>query len=196
MVTPEVMQSNPAETATGGPHPSFGVGIETPNSSAVSNGILNVAADPGHTFAYIKNEKGQIIAILSFGPGQPIGASNKNQFKSGTLPGNAHWPIFGNISTWEIPITKEQMKMGIKLIADFKENPPNYTPSLQCTTATLSIASKIGVNLPSGIGPVVAKAYGISLFSENVPNPYQLAKDMAKTFGDPIVVSARSFPPP
>jgi hypothetical protein len=79
--------------------PRFGIGVEAPADSAVTNGVLNVAKDTGHTFAYIKDANGNVVAMLSFGPGQPIGASNKGEFKSGDLPGNAHWPLSGNANT-------------------------------------------------------------------------------------------------
>jgi hypothetical protein len=176
--------------------PRFGVGIETPDSSAVTNGVLNVAKDPGHTFGYIKDAAGNIVGILSFGPGEPIGATNKGEFKSGDLPGNSHWNLSGNVSTWETPITNGQMAAGMSYIAGFKANTPNYTPGLQCTTATLGLASAMSVNLPSGVGPVIARSYGITAFSSNVANPYQLGRDMTRAFGPPLVVPSGIFPRP
>jgi len=48
---------------------------------------------------------------------------------------------------------------GVIDIDAFKANPPNYTPTFQCTSAAVSMAAKIGVSLPSGVGPTKARKY-------------------------------------
>ena len=180
--------------------PKFGIGIEAPDASAVSkDGVLNVAKDTGHTFAYIKDENGKIVGMISFGPGQPIDpgpGGNKDVFKSGNLPGNAHWPLSGNVNTWETSITAAQMKTGLAAMADFKANTPNYTPGFQCTSAALSVASKMGLSLPSGVSQVIARAWGVTVFNQNVANPYGLGRDMTSRYGSPMVVPSSSFPIP
>jgi hypothetical protein len=79
----------------------------------------------------------------------------------------------------------------MKAIADFKAHVPNYTITFQCATAALSIAQKVGLTLPSGIGPVTAPGH-----NQNVANPYHLSQQMTKRFGPPQVVGASAFTPP
>jgi hypothetical protein len=193
-VSSEAEEQHPQQTPEG--TPKLGIGIEVPDQSAVNGDVLNVAKDPGHTFVYVKDASGNIISMLSFGPGEPIGMSNKNIFKDGNLPGNAQWPLSGSASTWEIPITSKQMTTATKGIADFKASNSNYTPSMQCTSAALSIASKAGVNLPSGVGPVIARAYGVTAYSGSVANPYHLNRQMTAARGAPSVVNTSRFPAP
>jgi hypothetical protein len=82
------------------PSPKIGIGIEVPGPDAVQHGVLNLAKDTGHTIAYLKDAQGTIASLLSFGPGDDgITAANANQFLSGRLPGYAHWPITGTLST-------------------------------------------------------------------------------------------------
>jgi hypothetical protein len=81
-------------------------------------------------------------------------------------------------------------------IAAFKGHVPNYTPNVQCTSVALSIAAKAGVNLPNGVGPVTAKAYGLTFYNSNVANPYHLNKQMITAHGAPTVVNANGFPTP
>jgi hypothetical protein len=171
----------------------LGVGIEVQVPSAFQNNVLNVYEDPGHAFVYIR-ESGRITAILSFGPGERIGAGNKRIFQNGNLRGNAHWPLSGMANTWEFPISSQQMNDAKQAMADFRAHVPNYTPHEQCTTAALSIAARAGVSLPSGVGPVIA--INPRLFSDNLANPYHLNQQMTQRYGAPTVVDTNSFPPP
>jgi RHS repeat-associated protein len=193
-------QEGPSQKQQKDPPPAtakFGIGIEVPDQSAVNNNVLDVSADPGHAFAYIKNASGTIVSILSFGPGEQIGASNKNDFKAGKLSGDAHWQLSGNVSTWEFNITAPQMTAGLQAMTNTKTHVPNYTPSVQCTSVALSIGAKAGVNLPNGIGPVTAKAYGImTIYNGNAANPYHLNKQMIAAHGAPTVVNSNIFPTP
>ncbi len=174
----------------------LGIGIEPPAQSAVNNNVVNVAADPGHTFVYVRNASGTIISILSFGPGESIGAMNKGAFQNGDLPGNIHWPLTGNANTWEISISSSQMKTAVDAISTFKAHPPNYSPTSQCTSAALSVASKTKVSLPNGIGPVVAREYGRTWYSGNIANPYHLNQQMTSAHGAPTVVNTSHFAAP
>jgi RHS repeat-associated protein len=173
----------------------LGIGIEPPDPSAIKDGVLNVAVDPGHTFVYLK-QLGSVTSILSYGPGEPIGTSNKSQFLKGTLKGNAHWPLSGSANTWKFPITAAQMNTAKQAITVFKSNVPNYTPQFQCAAGALSIAAKADVSLPSGVGPVIAREYGITFWSGNVANPYHLNQQMTAAHGAPVVVNTNSFPTP
>ena len=159
-------------------------------NSAVHNNVLDVTQDPGHAFVYLRDSSGKIVSILSFGPGAWI-AANLPSFQNGTLPGNANWPIKGSVSTWESSISPEQFAAGVKAIADFKKNVPNYTITFQCTTASLSIAQRIGLTLPNGMGPVTALGH-----NQSVANPYHLSQQMMKQFGPPQMVGASEFAPP
>jgi RHS repeat-associated protein len=172
---------------------TIGIGIEVPADSAVSNNTLNAAADPGHTFVYFRDASGTITALLSFGPGEPIGATNKQRFTNGDIPGNANWPLGGNANTWEFRISSAQMNAGVQAIAQFRQNVPNYTPTRQCTSAAVTIAKRAGVNLPTGVGPVIARAYGRTLYRANTPNPYHLNRQMTARYGAPTVVNTSVF---
>lgn len=87
----------------------LGIGVEVPANSAVQNNVLDVTADPGHAFAYLKDSSGNITSTLSFGPGGWI-AANLTAFQNGNLPGNANWPIKGSVSTWESTITSDSSR--------------------------------------------------------------------------------------
>ena len=169
--------------------PKLGIGIEAPNKKAVSKDGLNVAVDTGHTFVYIKDAKGNIVSIHSFGPAKPIG-SNKTDFKEGKVGGNPKWPLQGLVNTWEFDITSEQFDAGVKAESDFKKNPPNYTSTCQCTSTSVTAAAAAGVNLPDGIGHVKAQSYGYSAFSGNLANPYHLNQQMEAAYGAPTVVNS------
>jgi len=179
------------------PSPKIGIGIEVPGPDAVQHGVLNLAKDTGHTIAYLKDAQGTIASLLSFGPGDDgITAANANQFLSGRLPGYAHWPITGTLSTWESDITSNQLTQGEQAIANFKAHPPNYTMAFNCTSAALSIAAGIGISLPNGVGPVVYRTYHVTLHNDRVANPYTLSVQMAAQFGNPDHAAAASFPRP
>jgi len=152
---------------------------------------------PDTPIAYLKDAQGTIASLLSFGPGDDgITAANANQFLSGRLPGYAHWPITGTLSTWESDITSNQLTQGEQAIANFKAHPPNYTMAFNCTSAALSIAAGIGISLPNGVGPVVYRPYHVTLHNDRVANPYTLSVQMAAQFGNPDHAAAASFPRP
>jgi RHS repeat-associated protein len=174
---------------------TLGIGIEVPVGSAVKDGVLNVATDPGHVFVFLKDSTGKVVAMLSFGPDAPP-ADNKTPFKNGDLPGNVHWKLEGEVSVWQSNISSKQLTAGMQLIADFKVDKPHYTIELQCTTASLSIAKKVGLTLPNGVGPIIARRGPIQIYSGNVANPYQLSQQMRAQFGTPETVRASSFPVP
>jgi len=176
--------------------PKLGIGIEVPAQAAVENNVLDVSVDSGHTFAYVRNASGEVVSILSFGPGEPIGTSNKGEFQAGNLSGNAHWPLQGNATTWEFSITATQMTAALRAMDAVRENVPNYTPTRQCTSAALSIATAAGVNLPRGIGPVRATALGVTVWSGRAANPYHLNQQMHARYGPPRVVNTSIFPTP
>jgi RHS repeat-associated protein len=178
----------------------LGIGIEEPKPSAVTNGVLNVADDPGHTFVYLMRANGKFDSMLSFGPGAQI-TWNKDLFRSGMLPGNVHWPLKGLASTWESYITSDQLNSGSQAIANFKAQRPRYTPTFNCTFAALSIAKGIGLTLPDGVGPVEAiddlgtrHDLGDNQFTRRIANPYQLTVEMKQQFGPPSVVNTGIFP--
>ena len=171
--------------------PVLGIGIEVPAASAVQGNVLDVAADPGHTFVYVADSSG--LTMLSFGPGQPIGVMNKTQFQSGNLPGNPSWPLSGNANVWTFPLTSEQLAAAKAAIDAFVAKVPNYTPTTQCTSAALSIAKATGLALPNGLGPVKAESYGVSVWSGNVANPFALNQQLTTAFGPPTVVNTSQF---
>lgn len=158
---------------------------------------LNLVLDAGHTFVYLRDANDNITSQseLSFGPGASI-PDNFNQFMNGNLPGNAHWPLKGAISTWESNISQNQYQLGVSNIAQFKADVPNYTPQFNCTTAALSIATKVGVNLPNGIGPAFGFLPFTGSWSGNVPNPWNLNQEMTSAYGPAQIRTASDFPTP
>jgi len=179
----------------GGLTAKLGIGIEVPSPSAVRNNVLNVAVDAGHVFVYLKDSSGKVVSILSFGPSKNV-AFNQQLFKSGGLPGNAHWKLTGSANTWESTITLPQLTAGEDAITDFKAHVPNYTVDMQCTTAALSIAQKVGLTLPDGVGPVIAREMGTTYFSGQMANPYHLNQQMTQMYKSPQVVNTSTFPAP
>jgi len=184
----------------------FGIGIEVPSSSAVSNGVLNASpiggGDPGHTFEYVRDPSGAIVSLMSFGPaGRIRTAEDFTAFQNGQTPGTAKHPLSGNISTWETSISPSQAKLAIQINSWLKSNPPNYTKNAQCTGIALMVGRLIGVNLPSGIGPVVIRVpdtrfLGLTnktIWSGNVPNPYHLSRQMTQLYGPPQIRNSGDF---
>jgi hypothetical protein len=180
----------------------FGIGIEVPSASAVQDGVLNVnpagGGDPGHTFEYIRDPDGKIVSLMSFGPeGRIRTAADLIAFQKGEIAGKANYPISGSINTWETNISDAQAKLAININASLRSSPPNYTPDIQCTGLALKVAKQIGVNLPSGIGPVVLKDGGMifntTLWSGCVTNPYHLNQQMIQAYGPPQVRNASDF---
>lgn len=173
----------------------FGLGIETPKSSAVANGVLNPNDDPGHTFAYLMNNNGQVTNLLSVGPASRIGARNKNSFLNGTLGAVSNWGISGQISTYQWNMTPQQYAQCMHAFNQMKQNPGNYSPSNQCTSAAVSLAKKCGINVPSGVSPVNVPAIFpiFNGYSNNLPNPYGLQQQLNSTM-TPSVVPASFVP--
>jgi len=177
-------------------HPMLGVGIELPAPKAVHNNVFNPAVDYGHTFLYLKGDYGDILSIFSFGPIDPAPPHELSHFLAGTLPGNGHWHLDPVANTWSFPISEDQLFNGVIDIDAFKANPPNYTPTFQCTSAAVSMAAKIGVSLPSGVGPTKARKYLHTFYNGQVANPYHLNQQMTSEFGPPTVVNTNTFPNP
>jgi RHS repeat-associated protein len=172
----------------------LGIGIEPPKRGAVINGVLHPEIDAGHTFVYLTDITGKIASKLSFGPKGGISPFNNSlsQFYAGTLPGDANWTITGSINTWESNILLPQLTHGEQLIDDFKKHVPNYTSTNQCTSVSLDIASKVGLSLPDGVGPVLG-AGGSETSVGNVANPYTLNRQMTQSYGPPQVRPASYF---
>lgn len=166
----------------------FGIGIELPKANATASGVLDLNVDTGHTFAYAKDATGRVSSIISFGPGTPIGFSNKRQFLKGNLPGNTSWPLHGDVHTFEWYITPEQYMHGEQWRYDYFNNPPNYSPDSQCTSVAVEAGNAYGVPLPDGVSPV--SSYGIK---KDYPNPYGLYEQLKKK-KTPNIIPATSFP--
>jgi RHS repeat-associated protein len=188
-------ESEPPSPQPGKPKPEIGIGIEPPKAEAVRQNVLNVTVDQGHTFVYFKDTLGTVVSLLSFGPDPPIGDwKTTMQFLIGGLHGDAHWQLGGWANTWEFPVTSKQLSDGEQAIDAFKAHAPNYTPEMQCTSAALSIASKIGVVLPDGVGPVVV-SWKWPHVTRYFPNPYALGRQMT-FFDQPRRVDTDDFPNP
>ncbi len=172
---------------------TFGIGIEPPAANAIVNGVLNPAEDPGHTFAYLANDKGEITNVLSVGPSSPVGALNKNSFLNGTLGAVSSWPIAGQVSTYQWDITPQQYAQCQGTFSQVKKNPGNYSPTNQCTSAATSAAKQCGVTVPSGISPVRVPPIPLIFngYSNNLPNPYGLQQQLNKTMTPTIVPASR-----
>ncbi|MCR4308239.1 MAG: RHS domain-containing protein, partial [Candidatus Berkelbacteria bacterium] len=168
---------------------TLGIGIEPPIASAIVNGVLNPAEDPGHTFLYLMNDKDQVTNVLSVGPSSPIGALNKNSFLNGTLGAVSNWSITGQVSAYEWDITSKQYAQCQKTLNQMKKNPGNYSPTNQCTSAAISAAKQCGVNVPSGISPVQVPPIPLIFkgYSNNLPNPYGLQQQLNKSMTPKIV---------
>jgi len=69
--------------------------------------------------------------------------------------------------------------------------------TMNCTSASLSIARGVGLTEPTGVGPVVAYDWdGTELWKGSLPNPYHLSLQMTAFYGAPGIVPISSFPPP
>jgi hypothetical protein len=166
----------------------LGIGIEVPKPEAVKFNRLDPSVDPGHTFVYLKDASNTVVSIMSFGPTGNV-AWYPRLFSSGKMPGTGKYhldPV--NANTWESYISPGQLTAGEQEISSFKASPPYYTETFNCTTAAVSMAAQIGVNLPNGVGPV----WGVG----NVANPYTLNQQMTTAYGTGQVVNMSTFPSP
>jgi hypothetical protein len=111
-----------------------------PDKSAItSSGSLDASKDPGHTFVYLKDDKGNLAQVSSFGPDHEMQTtSDEKNFVEGSKPGDPKWPVGGQVNTWEWNITPGQLSTGVKAINDFQAHPPNYSPDCQCTVCVPS----------------------------------------------------------
>ena len=166
----------------------LGIGVQVPISRAVIFNRLDPSVDPGHTFVYLKDASNTVVSIMSFGPTYNV-MFNPSLFDQGKFPGTGrHRLEDANANTWETYISPQQLSAGEQDISNFKASPPYYTKSFNCTTAAVSMAAQIGVNLPNGVGSV----WGAG----NVANPYTLNQQMTATYGSGQVVSMSTFPRP
>jgi RHS repeat-associated protein len=179
--------------------PKLGIGIQPPGK-VDKDGTQEISskgagADPGHTFAYVRNSKGEIVDVQSYGPAETITPGNADDFKKGNIKGNGNFGMEGNANTWEIPITKDQEAQAIQKIDAFKANPPNYTATCQCTSVTVDLANGVGVPVPSGKGPVTVDTGRIfsSKTTATVPNPAALQQQMTKQYGPSTTSDAASI---
>jgi hypothetical protein len=177
----------------------LGIGIQPPGK-VDKDGTQEISskgagADPGHTFAYVRNSKGEIVDVQSYGPAETITPGNADDFKKGNIKGNGNFGMEGNANTWEIPITKDQEAQAIQKIDAFKANPPNYTATCQCTSVTVDLANGVGVPVPSGKGPVTVDTGRIfsSKTTATVPNPAALQQQMTKQYGPSTTSDAASI---
>jgi RHS repeat-associated protein len=172
----------------------FGIGIEPPSPNAVVNGVLNPSEDTGHTFAYIKDDAGNITNLISVGPSDPIGALNKNSYLNGTLGSVSNWPLSGQVSAYEWDIKGDQLKQCKAAFDDKKKKPGNYSPTNQCTSAAISVGNQCGINVPNGVSPVAVPPIKpiFDGYSNNLPNPYGLQQQLNQTM-KPTVAPSSTF---
>jgi RHS repeat-associated protein len=171
----------------------FGIGIEVPDPNAFRNGVHRVDVDTGHTFSYVIDNSGK-VTTSSFGPSQPIGPRNKNAFQSGQLPGTGTWPLSGNAVIYEWDISTEQYNRGVAAIQQSVSRPPNYSPTVQCTSEALEIARTVGVDVPSGVSTATFSQFGVELWRGNVANPYALGDALKKSGKQGTVINTSGWP--
>ena len=172
----------------------FGIGIESPSAKAIANGVLDPSIDPGHTFAYLATDSGNIISVYSMGPAHTV-AFNKESFLNGTLGGVSDWPLNGKINTYNWKISGDQLGQCKSAFDAKKANPGNYSPTNQCTSSAISLANQCGINVPSGVSPVAIPAipYVFDGYSNNLPNPYGLQQQLNQSM-TPVVIPSSKFP--
>ena len=171
----------------------IGIGIEPPNSSAITGGVFNVYADPGHTFAYLLNANNQITSVVSVGPAQTISYGpfgNKTAFQNGTLPGRSNWQITGMVYTYQWNLNAQQYQQCLAVFQSVQQNPGNYSPTNQCTSAAISVAQRCGINAPNGVSPVQVAAFGQTFYTGNLPNPYGLQQQLNQIMAPTITTGS------
>ena len=158
--------------------------VDPPSTTAVTNNVLNVAIDTGHT--WVEFTQRETTIIFSVGPDQPIGKDDINNFKSGNLPGTTGFSVESHRANavrreWKLNCT--QCKHAKKVFKEKVQQPINYTPFYQCTSAALGLLNSIPVepSPPEGKGMVIARAYGVTVWRGIVANPYHLALELGAT---------------
>ena len=182
---------------------TFGLGIEAPNQSAVSNGVLNADVDTGHTFAYLKDDSGTITYIASVGPAGQIGSfSDKlNSYLGQTAASNLgfgfaaedNWPVSGQVYAYEWQMNPDQIQSCAAAFAALKKDPGNYAPKLQCTSAAINLAKQCGIQVPDGVSPVSVDILGTSHVS-NLPNPWGLQQQLQQLLKQNNISPAPTIP--
>lgn len=156
------------------------VGIEPPAPNAITNGVLNVSIDPGHTFAFIYDTDTQTMTNwLSVGPPDSSSTSNVAQ---------TDWVTNGTVSLYNFPISGANAEQCNDAFDQKKKDPQPYSPTNQCTSAVTALAGPCGVNIPNGIGPVSASPLPGTI---SVPNPYTLQQQLNQQM-TPITVTLPS----
>jgi RHS repeat-associated protein len=182
----------PGARAPGG---SIGLGIEANNPGAYKGGTHFVLDDPGHTYAYVKDDSGKTMCVYSVGPVNPIGASNAKTFKKSGVPGRTDYPIAESSRTWEWSLDKKKYEECKKLCEDSKAKKTTYSPASQCTSEAIKLAKACGAPVPDGVGPVTAK---VGPFSDggNYPNPYKLNEQLSGISSPkPVTVAPGTYKP-
>lgn len=177
------------------------IGVGVPAPSAVTNGVLNVRADPGHTLSYIENSKGKITNYSSIGPVRQIGVDDKTDFLSGNIRARNDYAPHGQIQLYRFPIDDTNLKACKQAFQNVAANPGSYTPLNQCTSVAVDLAEQCGVDIPNGVSPVSAfdplappPLFLDSHPSANHPNPYGLNEQLRETM-IPTTVNATDLRP-
>jgi len=167
-----------ASTKTGG---TFGLGIEANKSRAYADGTHYVGEDTGHTYAYVKDEKDNIVCVYSVGPAKTITDDQLKQFAFSGIPGQTSWIISEKSKAWEWPLDEKQYQACKKLCEKEKNKPIKYSPSSQCTSEALKLANACGISTPDGVGDVnTGKPDAKGMYGGRFSNPYELNDQMSK----------------
>jgi hypothetical protein len=110
------------------------------------------------------------------------------------LPGTGTWPLSGTALIYEWDITSEQYNRGVAAIQDAVSKPPNYSPTMQCTSKALDVARTVGVDVPSGVSTATFSYLGIELWRGDVANPYALNEALQKSGKQGQAVNASRWP--
>jgi hypothetical protein len=170
----------------------YGIGIAPPEQAAIQDGVLCTSIDTGHCFAYVRDGSGRVTDVISTGPAdgpdgvEPDFASPKInlRFALGLHPSRGDYPVQGEMSVYEWPITREGYEKARKLIQSEKLNPGNYTPFHDCPTLPVEFGRELGFPMPSGIS-LVQTPVGTFPFA----NPYGLEQQLNRIHSPKIGIA-------
>ncbi|MDT4292022.1 SpvB/TcaC N-terminal domain-containing protein [Methylomonas sp. MO1] len=133
--------------------------------------------NPGHVVLYVKNDAGQVLSTVSYGPINRPGAADA---LSGGAKGNVEHPIKEDdiylVYEWKIDkATAEKIKVEIDKL---KADPGTYTPKHQCSSVVVEILKSAGVkDVPEGKGSIDLVG---TTSVKDVSTPYHLNKELEK----------------
>ena len=160
------------------------------NPQAVTNGVINLVVDTGHTWLELRYTDlsdilGKTVSdVISFGPvDSQVSGSLKgvSEMKNNKRKARLDYPIDKykdkRVDSMMWQLEYDQCESAKRIFQRLRIEKPAYGLDSHCTTLSLEILRNIPVSPtpPDGIGPAVVFDGISTLWSGDIPNPYHLS---------------------